>query len=193
MKSSKLQKSNSAPHEYWKHGTTQTSAQNASNQWKVVTSATKTTHLFTTTSTTCGKLLVDPCSSDPSRKHIRTNPAPTTTLPPSRWAKIFLPLQKGNTPLQKTRITSRQALDAVATRANRQINRDQRPKLRTHLGQMIRIPIRLAQKKKTEHMNRAATTHSCDASGAPGTSHRAPTKTQLWKDVSVQPTTYLQA
>ena len=41
MKNSKLQKSNNAPHEYWKHGTTQTSAQNASNQWKVVTSVDK--------------------------------------------------------------------------------------------------------------------------------------------------------
>ena len=193
MKSSKLQKSNSAPHEYWKHGTTQTSAQNASNQWKVVTSATKMTHLFTTTSTTCGKRLVDPCSSLPSKKHIRTNPAPTTTLPPSRWAKMFLPLQKGNTPLRKTRITNRQALDAVATRAICQINRAQRPKPRTHLGQMIRIPIRFAQMKKTEHTNRAATTQPYDASGAPKTSHRAPTTKQQWKDVSVQPTTYLQA
>ena len=193
MKSSKLQKSNSAPHEYWKHGTTRTSAQNASNQWKVVTSATKTTHLFTTTSTTCGKPLVDPCSSDPSRKHIRTNPAPTTTLPPSRWAKIVLPLQKGNTPLQKTRITNRQALDAVVTRANCQINRAQRPKPRTHLGQMIQIPNHFTQTKKTEHTNRTATAQSYDASEAPGTSHRAPTKKQQWKDVSVQPTTYLQA
>ncbi len=45
------------------------------------------THLSTTTLTTCDKLLVDPCSSDPSRKHIKTNPAPTKILPPSRWAK----------------------------------------------------------------------------------------------------------
>jgi hypothetical protein len=155
MKNSKLQKNNSAPHEYWKHGTTQTSAQNVSNQWKVVTSATKTTHRFTTTSTTCGKLLVDPCSSDPPRKHIKTNPAPTTTLPPSRWAKSFLPLQKGDTPLQKTRITNRQALDTVATRANCQINRAQRPKPRTHLGQMIRSPNRFAQMKCSDEEDRA--------------------------------------
>ena len=86
-------------------------------------------------------------------------------------AKMFLPLQKGNTPLQKTRATNRQALDAVATRAICQINRAQRPKPHTHLGQMIRIPNRFAQMKKTEHTNRAATAQSYDAWEAPGTSH----------------------
>jgi hypothetical protein len=66
MKNWKLRKSNSAPPVYWKHGTTQTSAQNASNQWKVVTSATKTTHPSTTTWTTCGKLLVKVHQKQPS-------------------------------------------------------------------------------------------------------------------------------
>ncbi len=37
----KLAKNNNAPHVYWKHGTTQTSAQNTFNQWKVITSGDK--------------------------------------------------------------------------------------------------------------------------------------------------------
>ena len=101
----------------------------------------------------------------------QNQPSTDNNTSPITMGENFLPLQKGNTPLQKTRITSRQALDAVATRANCQINRDLRPKPRTHLGQMIRIPIRFAQKKKTEHTNRAATTQPYDASGAPRTSH----------------------
>jgi hypothetical protein len=146
MKNSKL---NSAPPVYWKHGTTQTSAQNASNQWKVVTSATKTTHLSRTTST---RQAIDRSLLLRSIKEAQQNqPSTDNNTSPITMGEFFLPLQKGNTPLRKTRITNQQALDALAIRANCQTNMAQRPKPRTHLGQMIRIPNHFTQMKKTEH------------------------------------------